>query len=174
VPDNAVAFTQEEQSILDDLCAKAGDDASHLQEALKAALPTLSASLIVKLRQSTSHSNAKAQNVANQLDKMLQDKLLQSRNILQELLNAGEIRKLDSLIGKHAKAGNLDASFFNVLTVNLRDAMSREQAEYRYSVMSIHAVRKKSKRLYHPAWPCSTSCSEQTKKPFEQTCINTI
>jgi hypothetical protein len=41
---------------------------------------------------------------------------------LKSLLEAGEIRKMDALIGKAAKDGRLDAAFFSVLQMNLQHA----------------------------------------------------
>jgi hypothetical protein len=56
------------------------------------------------------------------LQNVLDGRLRGGRELLAELLNSGEIRKLDSLIGKSAKEGKLDMSFFSVLSMNMRDA----------------------------------------------------
>jgi len=56
------------------------------------------------------------------LQNVLDVRLRGGRELLAELLNSGEIRKLDSLIGKSAKDGKLDMSFFSVLSMNMRDA----------------------------------------------------
>jgi len=56
------------------------------------------------------------------LQNVLDVRLRGGRELLAELLNSGEIRKLDSLIGKSAKEGKLDMSFFSVLSMNMRDA----------------------------------------------------
>ena len=56
------------------------------------------------------------------LQNVLDVRLKGGRELLAELLNSGEIRKLDSLIGKSAKEGKLDMSFFSVLSMNMRDA----------------------------------------------------
>jgi hypothetical protein len=60
--------------------------------------------------------------VASELNQILEARMLTAKQTLEDLLNAGEIRKLDSLIGKNAKNGMLDAAFFNVLTMNLMAA----------------------------------------------------
>jgi len=56
------------------------------------------------------------------LQNVLDIRLRSGREMLAELLNSGEIRKLDSTIGKAAKDGKLDMSFFSVLSMNMKDA----------------------------------------------------
>jgi hypothetical protein len=60
--------------------------------------------------------------VGRALRRVLDEKLDAGRGLLEEMLNSGEIRKLDALIGKSARGGKLDTSFFQVLSVNMRDA----------------------------------------------------
>jgi hypothetical protein len=52
-----------------------------------------------------------------------------AKTTLQSLLNAGEIKKLDALIGQAARDGNLDVAFFQVLQFNIQDAAMTEQQE---------------------------------------------
>ena len=62
----------------------------------------------------------------DRLDRRLED----ARNTLEQLLNAGEIKKLDALIGNSARKSKLDVAFFQVLQMNLRDAsVEAQQAE---------------------------------------------
>eukprot|EP00956_Cyclotella_meneghiniana_P026796 scaffold58775_cov39-Cyclotella_meneghiniana.AAC.1 len=56
------------------------------------------------------------------LQNVLDNQLRSGRTLLADLLNSGEIRKLDSMIGKAAKDGKLDMSFFTVLGMNMKDA----------------------------------------------------
>lgn len=56
------------------------------------------------------------------LQTVLNTRLKSGREMLATLLNSGEIRKLDSTIGKAAKDGKLDMSFFSVLSMNIKDA----------------------------------------------------
>eukprot|EP00986_Skeletonema_menzelii_P009590 scaffold4394_cov149-Skeletonema_menzelii.AAC.5 len=63
------------------------------------------------------------------LQNVLDVRLRGGRELLTELLNSGEIRKLDSLIGKSAKEGKLDMSFFSVLSMNMRDAKLNSDGE---------------------------------------------
>ena len=56
------------------------------------------------------------------LQNVLDVQLRSGREMLAELLNSGEIRKMDSTIGKAAKDGRLDMSFFTVLNMNMKDA----------------------------------------------------
>lgn len=60
--------------------------------------------------------------VGNSLQNVLDVRLKSGREMLAELLNSGEIRKLDSMIGKAAKDGKLDMSFFTVLSMNMKDS----------------------------------------------------
>ena len=60
--------------------------------------------------------------VGNALQNVLDVRLKSGREMLAQLLDSGEIRKLDSMIGKAAKEGKLDMSFFTVLSMNMRDA----------------------------------------------------
>eukprot|EP00978_Attheya_sp_CCMP212_P011723 scaffold29082_cov42-Attheya_sp.AAC.2 len=53
---------------------------------------------------------------------VLDTRLEGGRNVLQTLLGAGEIRKLDAEIGKASRTGLLDMAFFTVLNMNVRDA----------------------------------------------------
>ena len=62
------------------------------------------------------------------LQNVLDVRLRGGRELLAELLNSGEIRKLDSLIGKSAKEGKLDMSFFSVLSMNMRDAKMNDDS----------------------------------------------
>ena len=63
------------------------------------------------------------------LQNVLDVRLRGGRELLAELLNSGEIRKLDSLIGKSAKEGKLDMSFFSVLSMNMRDAKMNDAGD---------------------------------------------
>jgi len=58
-------------------------------------------------------------------DRRLQD----ARDTLETLLNAGEIKKLDALIGKSARNQKLDAAFFQVIHMNLQDAAATAPVE---------------------------------------------
>ena len=60
--------------------------------------------------------------VGTSLQTLLDTRLKSGREMLADLLNSGEIRKLDSMIGKAAKNGKLDMSFFSVLSMNMKDA----------------------------------------------------
>ena len=60
--------------------------------------------------------------VGTSLQSILNNQLKSGRELLEKLLNSGELRKLDSMISKAAKDGQLDMSFFSVLSMNMRDA----------------------------------------------------
>jgi hypothetical protein len=71
--------------------------------------------------------DAKMARVGRALRKVLDEKLNAGRGLLEEMLNSGEIRKLDALIGKSARDGKLDTSFFQVLSVNMREAAMSDE-----------------------------------------------
>lgn len=121
-------LSEEEWSIITDFHQRAGGDASALSKLVLEALPTLNPSLIMKLRGSIEESRVEFVAVQNALNSVLDTRLAGAREVLFEFLNAGEIRKLDSLIGRSARDGKLDVAFFQVLNMNLQDA-SREQAD---------------------------------------------
>jgi len=118
-------FSDEEQSLIEGIHEKLAG-ASEPRAILKETLPTLSPALIYRLRQATNDANPAIQKVAIELNELLEDQLITARNTLQDLLNSGEIRKLDSIIGKAQREGRLDTAFFNVLTVNLQDAAQND------------------------------------------------
>lgn len=121
-------FSEAEQIMLNNLyskCKDVHDDKDSLQTIVLEALPTLPPNLLIKLRQSKrNHSNEVVRTVSGHINDILDARMEQAKETLTELLNAGEIRKLDALIGKAARSGGLDVAFFNVLTLNLQDAMA--------------------------------------------------
>lgn len=144
---NSSLISDDEWSILSDLRARATKAAAAatvdvnkkdiaFQSAVEETLPTLSPSLIMKLRsgesglpKGTSSNSNKAedkeqifQDISQSLEKMLNRRLEKARDTLTELMNAGEIKKLDALIGKAARAQELDVAFFQVLQMNMQDA----------------------------------------------------
>lgn len=132
----SILLTDEEVTLVEELYHhNQKDNNDNLKNALLQALPTLPAKLIVKLRRrqadsssiSSSSDNVAVRTVAQQLDQLLQERLETAKETLLELLNAGEVRKLDSLIGKAAREGRLDVAFFNVLTTNLKHAAQEEE-----------------------------------------------
>ena len=62
--------------------------------------------------------------VGQALRNVLTKRLEHGKDLLQQMLTSGEIRKLDALIGKSAREGMLDTSFFQVLNANMMDASS--------------------------------------------------
>jgi hypothetical protein len=63
-------------------------------------------------------------NVGQALRNVLTKRLEHGKELLEQMLTSGEIRKLDALIGKSAREGLLDTSFFQVLNANMMDASS--------------------------------------------------
>lgn len=128
--DTADDFTlsDEEWSMITNLYKQGGGDATALSKVVLEALPTLNPSLIMKLRGAIHDSRDEFLAVQNALNSVLDARLAGARDVLFEFLNAGEIRKLDSLIGKAARDGKLDVAFFQVLNMNLQDA-SQEKTD---------------------------------------------
>jgi hypothetical protein len=118
-------LSDEEWNAVVELYEKAEGDES-LDQVVLQALPTINPTLIMKLRGAVQDSREEFQAVANALNSILDARLEEARDILTELLNAGEIRKLDALIGKAARGGRLDVAFFQVLNMNLQDAAANK------------------------------------------------
>ena len=119
-------FSDAEQQLIASLYEKcqAAVDEDSKEKIMIETLPTLRPSLLMKLRDAENYTdNTAIRSMSQQLNKMLQTRLDIAKSTLQELLSAGEIRKMDNLIGSAARSGRLDVAFFNVLTVNLQEAM---------------------------------------------------
>jgi hypothetical protein len=107
------------------------DQDRHIESIMLEALPAWRPSLLVKLRQVAAdvavvkedQVEVAIDSVARHLQAVLDRRLDLARATLSELLNAGELRKLDAAIGSAARLGRLDMAFFSVLDINLRDAM---------------------------------------------------
>jgi hypothetical protein len=128
--DNSVNFTEAEEQLIEVLYEKlhALSDESIRESILLEALPTLRPSLLLKLREAENYEKSNpVRSVSQKLNNMLNARLELAKITLQELLSAGEIRKLDNLIGSAARSGRLDVAFFNVLTVNLQEAMAKAE-----------------------------------------------
>jgi hypothetical protein len=115
-----VELTEEEWSIVKNLHDNASNGS--LNDVLFQELPTMNPRLIMKLRQGYNDSRPEFQKVSEALNDALDARLTGAYHALDELLAAGEIRKLDALIGKNAREGKLDVAFFQVLNMNLQDA----------------------------------------------------
>jgi hypothetical protein len=151
-PENDSSPSGEEWTVICDLHAKATKAASSsedkeatFQYVVEEALSKLSPVLIMKLRRGDSGVSDNVNNddnddsninkhqqfreISQSLEKMLNKKLDVARDTLAELLNAGEIKKLDALIGKSARAQQLDVAFFQVLQMNMQDAALEMQKQ---------------------------------------------
>ena len=126
-------LTEEEWGIIKGLYEKASsvDSTStpSLKDVILEALPTMHSSLIVKIRQGQNDSRKEMRELSVALNSILDSRLTDARDLLAELLGAGEIRKLDALIGKAARSQRLDVAFFQVLNMNLADAAKEEQSQ---------------------------------------------
>lgn len=118
----SLVFSDEETSMIENIYAQVSDQKS-LQQVLLETLATLPPKLLLKLRQADQHHNNSVQQVSRGLNHLLAEQLETATKTLKALLDAGEVRKLDSLIGKAAREGRLDAAFFNVISINMKDAM---------------------------------------------------
>lgn len=121
--------TETEWKVLSDLYQKADGDNAALGKIVLEALPAIDPNLIMKLRGTVDDSREEFVAVRNALNSVLDARLAGARDVLYQFLNAGEIRKLDSLIGKAAREGKLDVAFFQVLNMNLQDASNDEKSE---------------------------------------------
>jgi hypothetical protein len=119
-------FSDEEERLIESLyekCQEAADDEAR-EAIILGTLPTFRPKVLMKLREAEQYTkNDVIRYVSQQLNKMLEKRLAMAKSTLEELMTAGEIRKLDNLIGSAARSGRLDAAFFNVLTLNLQEAI---------------------------------------------------
>ena len=127
-------LTDEDKSLVRTLY-KASDGISEAMEnAITADLDNLHPRLVVALQMAADKGEWKDDEEDDEFEKqmvalgtslqnVLDTQLRSGRELLADLLNSGEIRKLDSMIGKAAKDGKLDMSFFSVLGMNMRDAV---------------------------------------------------
>jgi len=123
-------LSEEELATVLDLVQRSSNTNTPLQELVAEALPTMHPSFIMKLRGvRESNETSDTLQVARALQSILDSSLAGGREVLAELLHAGEIRKLDAAIGKFARQGRLDMAFFQVLSLNLQDASQDEEED---------------------------------------------
>ncbi|GKY99712.1 hypothetical protein MPSEU_000925200 [Mayamaea pseudoterrestris] len=150
-------FSTEEIEIVNNIYKQADHDQT-LEQSVRNALPNLHPSLVMKLKQAQGqHDNASVAQVSQSLNNILNQQLEQAKQTLFDLLNAGEIRKLDSLIGKAARENRLDAAFFNVLTANLQNAKQQEATD---AEVSDAPSANRAQILQH----VYTRCQEEVEK----------
>ena len=129
-------LTAEDKSFITSIYNACSGDTTALENTLTANLDTMHPRLVVALQLAAEKKEWKVEDTNNDseefakqmveigtsLQTILDTKLKNGRELLASLLNSGEIRKLDSIIGKSAKDGKLDMSFFTVLNMNIKDA----------------------------------------------------
>jgi len=150
------------------------DDAtsSSYQRTAEQVFPTFAPELILKLRQGVSLLPAADdetnevdpherywldlfQTVARALTQMTDSRLEHARTTLEQFLHAGELKKLDALIGRAAREQKLDVAFFQVVQLNLQDAAQEEQESAAATVAT-----SRSQILQH----IYTRCQEEVEK----------
>lgn len=176
-------FTTEELSLIENLLSNGVTDTTfspqQVKDFVRRALPAIPAKLILKLRQWFTLTNAgmngdwnnddeyyrTVQTVAKALHELLEEQLAIAKDTLTGLLNAGEVRKLDGLIGKAGREGKLDAAFFHVLALNLQNAIMEEKQLSPESIEQIsrEGSARKSQILQH----IYTRCQEEMEKTIE-------
>lgn len=143
-----INLSQEEISLVYELykLKDDNDDNKILQEKLISALPSISPSLVVALRNASSLNeevdvddedgeNEKVLKskefiyVGKVLQEVTEIKLNYARELLSNLLDCGEIRKLDKEITIASKNNDLDMAFFQVLNMNIMDSFREQQQQ---------------------------------------------
>jgi len=135
-----------------------------LEAQIMSALPQTSAELVVALRDASSSSASpyeeeqgqKMKVVGKVLERVMETKLKSGRDLLAKLLDCGEIRKLDSEIGKAARRGALDMGFFTAMNMNLADAQRAKET----SLAREEGVADRYQILTH----IYTRCQEEVEK----------
>jgi acetyl/propionyl-CoA carboxylase alpha subunit len=136
-------LTKEDKSFITSIYNTCSGDTTALENTLTANLDTMHPRLVVALQLAAEKKEWKvveedtddeSEEFAKQMVKVgtclqniLDTKLKDGRELLASLLNSGEIRKLDSIIGKSAKDGKLDMSFFTVLNMKMESSFHRSR-----------------------------------------------
>ena len=166
----------EELKIITDLHDKATEASEEFQAVVEEALPSFSPSLIMKLKQASMYgidndddngddNSKKFMDIANALQSMLDRKLEAARDTLSELMNAGEIKKLDALIGKAARSQQLDVAFFQVLQMNMQDAaMEAQQQEQSEETKADEKDKPQEANRFQILQHIYTRCQEEVEK----------
>jgi len=160
------------RKVVDDSSSSSENDEDAFQAAAEELLPALSPTLIMKLRSGDAlvpedarddNSNDRLLKVFSEVSKALNtmtDRRLESaREVLRELMTAGEIKKLDAKIGEKAREKKLDVAFFQVLQVNIQDAATDAQKATAIGEEDSAAVNR-SQILQH----IYTRCQEEVEK----------
>ena len=153
-------YSESELESLRAIVAQADEGDVDMEQAVRQALPSLHPSLVMKLRQARQDENPDIALVSQALTSILNQQLDQAKQTLTDLLNAGEIRKLDALIGKAARENRLDVAFFNVLTANLQDAMAQEAKVESTATTNDPQATSRTQILQH----VYTRCQEEVEK----------
>jgi hypothetical protein len=105
------------------------------QNVVEETLPSLSPSILMKLKQvdmtnsNDDDSTDIINDISNALQTILNKQLECARDLLQQLMAAGEIKKLDALIGQASRNSQLNVAFFQVLQMNMQDALLEQQQQ---------------------------------------------
>lgn len=172
-PDGGVDLTQEEWSTLRRIEEEASATEGSLENVLLRSLQTLHPKLILKMRQAESsviegnlidtlsEDQKLFFKISQILKSVLNSRLVAAKDILETMLQAGEIRKLDAAIGNAARQGQLDAAFFTVLQTNLEDAVATEkQQEEKLRDENTPPTASRAQILQH----IRTRCQEEVEK----------
>lgn len=114
-----------------------GNDANSLEVQLMQALPSMSPGLVMALRR-VGNGGSMIDNTSDEeqehlkvlgtaLEQVVNAKMEKAKDLLGSFLDCGEIRKLDTAIGKAVKQDQLDMAFFTVLNMNVKDAYEDAQ-----------------------------------------------
>jgi hypothetical protein len=127
-------LTDDDKSLVQTLYTASDGNPEAMENAITADLDNMHPRLVVALQMAAEKGEWKQDNdnkefeqqmvaLGSALQNVLDNQLRSGRELLADFLNSGEIRKLDSMIGKAAKDGKLDMSFFSVLGMNMKDAV---------------------------------------------------
>lgn len=142
-------LTSEDKSFVASIHAACSGDAEAMEDAVAAELPNMHPRLVVALQLAAERGGWKEEDpvegegdgqeggiegfesrmvaLGTALRNVLDVRLRSGRETLASLLDSGEIRKLDATIGKAAREGRLDMSFFTVLNMNMKDAATNDK-----------------------------------------------
>jgi hypothetical protein len=149
---------------------KQGDWSSFaFQNVVEETLPKLSPSIIMKLKSATVADDEDdekctiVQDLSNALQSVLNKELESAYELLQSLMTAGEIKKLDALIGQASRNQQLNVAFFQVLQMNMQDALTEEQQRRQHQEGGEDGTASRYQILQH----IYTRCQEEVEKTVD-------
>lgn len=182
--------------LLKEICMKSGVmdktsseevDENVVEQILFQALPSMSSQLLMALRKQSFDTNkalleekdeekekinqeeiqSMVQKIGPYLETIVDTKLEQGRELLKSFLDAGELRRLDTLISKAAQKNELNMAFFSVLNLNIKDAYEESVAIEAQKAADAAEENKSEASRFSILQHIYTRCQEEVEKTVD-------